>query len=85
MAGDEGAGCNLGTIEAQSGNMERAVKNFKIAASAGHHKAMHNLLIAFNNGLVSRDTMDSTLAAYNNACAEMRSEARDAYIHSRSN
>jgi hypothetical protein len=28
-------------------------------------------------GLVSRQSIDSTLAAYNNACAEMRSEARD--------
>jgi hypothetical protein len=29
---------------------------------------------------VSRESIDSTLAAYNNSCAEMRSEARDSYI-----
>jgi hypothetical protein len=80
MAGHELARNNLGIMEAQSGNMERAVKHWIIAASAGYYKAMHNLLIAFNKGLVSRDTMDSTLTAYNNACAEMRSEPRDAYI-----
>ena len=78
MAGDEVARLKLGGMEAQSGNMGRAVKHWMIAASAGEYNAMHNLLIAFNQGLTSRDTMDSTLAAYNNYCAEMRSEARDA-------
>jgi TPR repeat protein len=85
MAGDEVARNNLGTMVAQSGNMERAVKHWMISASAGHHYAMDNLLIAFNKGLVRRKTIDSSLIAYNNACAEMRSEARDAFIRSRSN
>ena len=81
MTGHEVARNNLGTIEAQSGNMERAVKHWMISASAGHYDAMDNLLIAFNKGLVvSKDALNSTLASYNNACAEMRSEARDAYI-----
>jgi TPR repeat protein len=85
VAGDDAARYNLGCNENESGDMERAVKHWTIAASAGYHKAMHNLLIAFNNGLVSRKTIDSTLTAYNNVCVEMRSEARDAYIRSRSN
>jgi TPR repeat protein len=86
MTGHEVARNNLGTIEAQSGNMERAVKHWMISASAGHYDAMDNLLIAFNKGLgVSKDALTSTLATYNTACAEMRSEARDAYIRSRSN
>jgi TPR repeat protein len=85
VAGHELARNNLGTMEAQSGNMERAVKHWMISASAGHYKAMNALLIAFNKGLVSRNAMESTLTVYNNACAEMRSEARDAFIRSRSN
>jgi TPR repeat protein len=80
MAGNDRAMNNLGTMEAQSGNMERAVKHWVISASAGHCDAMNNLLIAFNHGLVSRNAMDSTLAAYNNSCTEMRSESRDACI-----
>ena len=32
----------------------------------------------FNQGLTSRATIDSILTAYNNSCAEMRGEARDA-------
>jgi TPR repeat protein len=80
MAGDEVARNNLGTMEAKSGNMERAVKHWMIAASAGNYNAMYNLIIAFKQGHVSRETIDSTLEAYNNSCAEMRSEARDARI-----
>ena len=81
MAGHEVARFNLGYIEYKSGNVERAVKHWTIAASAGHHTAMHNLLGAFNHGLVRRESINSTLTAYNNSCAEMRSEARDAAIH----
>ena len=51
-----------------------------IAASAGNYAAMHNLLVDFEQGLVSRNAIDSTLTAYNNSCVEMRSEARDSFI-----
>jgi TPR repeat protein len=80
MAGHEEARYNLGNMEVNSGNIERAVKHWTIAASAGHYIAMHNLLIALKNRDVSRESIDSTLAAYNNSCVEMRSEARDAAI-----
>jgi TPR repeat protein len=80
MAGHEAARNSLGNIEFESGNMERAIKHWTIAASAGDYDAMHHLLIAFKKGYVSRESMDSTLAAYNNSCAEVRSETRDAYL-----
>ena len=80
MAGDEVARCNLGVFEAQSGNIEQAIKHWTIAASVGNYKAMFQLNICFEKGLVSRESIDSTLTAYNSSCAEMRSEARDAYI-----
>jgi TPR repeat protein len=80
MAGHEVARNMLGNMELKSGNMERAVKHWTIAASAGSCHAMQNLLICFKQGSISRHEIDSTLAAYNSSCAEMRSEARDAYI-----
>jgi TPR repeat protein len=80
MAGDEVARWNLGCLEAQSGNTEQVIKHLTIAASAGEYNAMHGLRKRFEKGLVSRESIDSTLSAYNNSCAEMRSEARDAYI-----
>ena len=64
MAGHEGARCNLGC-------MEQAVKHWTIAASAGDYNAMRDLLIAFNQGLTSRNAIDATLIVYNKSCAEM--------------
>jgi hypothetical protein len=80
MAGDEVARYNLGNMEYNYGNIERAVKHWTIAASAGHYIAMHELRKLFDQGVVSRESIESTLAAYNSSCAQMRSEARDAYI-----
>ena len=51
-----------------------------IAASAGHCKAMFQLRSCFEQGVFSRESIDSTLEAYNDSCAEMRSKDRDAYI-----
>jgi hypothetical protein len=80
MAGHEMARCNLGLIEGTSGNVERAVKHWTIAASSGCYTAMHALRKFFEGGLVSRESIDSALTGYNNFCAELRSEARDASI-----
>ena len=80
LAGDEIASYNLGCMEFKSGNMEHAVKHWTIAASAGCYDAMHEMRRFFEQGLVSRESIDATLSAYNNSCAEFRSEARDACI-----
>jgi TPR repeat protein len=80
MLGCEVARCNLGVMEVHSGNMERAIKHWIIAASAGHFRSMNNLIELFHKGRVSRETIDSTLAAYNDSCAEMRSKPRDSCI-----
>ena len=80
MAGHDEARYTLGHLEFYSGKMERAIKHWTIAAYAGHYEAMHELRQYFKKGLVSRESIDSILAAYNSSCKEMRSEARDAYI-----
>ena len=80
MAGHEVARFNVGIIEAKSGNMERAVKHWTIAASAGESYAMHKLRTRVEKGAVSRESLDSSLSAYNNSCVKMRSKARGAYI-----
>jgi hypothetical protein len=80
MAGNEVARCIVGHMELQSGNMERAMKHWTIAASAGCYRSMQQLKKCFEKGLVTRESIDSTLIAYNNSCVEMRSAARDACI-----
>jgi hypothetical protein len=42
--------------------------------------AKHKLQRILTKGSISRDEIDSTLAAYNSSCVEMRSEARDSLI-----
>jgi TPR repeat protein len=80
MAGNEVARHNLAICEKELGNMDRSVKHLKIGASAGDSRAMQSLLICFKQGVISRESINSTLIAYNSSCAEMRSEARDAYM-----
>jgi hypothetical protein len=42
---------------------------------------MNAMRSCFENGIdIDRESLDSTLTAYNTSCGEMRSEARDAYI-----
>lgn len=48
-------------MEGISGNMERSIKHCMIAASAKNYIAMMNLIEGVG---VSRDAIDSTLAAY---------------------
>jgi TPR repeat protein len=78
MAGNEVARCKLGILEENSGNKEQAVKHWKIAASAGSYIAMDSLQTCLKKGHVSRQSINSTLIAYNDSCAKMRSKARDA-------
>ena len=80
MLGHEAARFNIGVLEYDYGNIERAVKHWTIGASAGDYDSMNHLRINFEEGYVSRESIDSTLTAYNNSCVEMRSEARDAAI-----
>jgi TPR repeat protein len=80
MAGHEVAREMMGLMEGISGNMEGSIKHLVIAASSGNYSAMHELIKVYKSGYVSRESIDSTLTAYNNSCKEMRSEARDAYI-----
>ena len=80
MADHEGARYILGEMDLTNCEMERAIKHWTIAASTGPFRAMHVLQLCFEKGAVSSESMDSTLEVYNSSCADMRSEARDAYI-----
>jgi TPR repeat protein len=70
IAGHEIARYMLGEMEIESGNMERAVKHCTISASAGCYSAMYVMITLVKKGYVSRESIDSTLAAYNNSCVK---------------
>jgi hypothetical protein len=50
MAGHEVARYMLQCLEAMSGNMERAIKHWSIAASAGNFTSMNTLRLFFEKG-----------------------------------
>ena len=64
MAGRELARSTLGTNEYQSGILERALKHWTIAASAGNYHFMRNLQSTFEVGYISADEMDQILTAF---------------------
>ena len=80
MAGHEGARCNIGAIEFESGNktLDYCCVIWELGIIMPW--TMDALRTYFERGLVSRESIDSTLKAYNNSYAEMRSEARYARI-----
>ena len=78
LAGNEMARYSLGCIEFNSGTSCEALEDCCISWKFSCHGCHANCLCV---GRVSRESINSTLAAYNTSCAEMRSEARDAYMH----
>ena len=77
MEGCVNARHNLGHMEGQAGNHQRAMKHFILAAKAGHDKALEYVKKGYMGGFVTKDEYESTLRAYQKSIDEMKSEARD--------
>ncbi|KAL9181332.1 hypothetical protein ACHAXT_010137 [Thalassiosira profunda] len=69
----------LGTMECNSGNMRRAMRHWMIAAKAGSENALSYVAKGFadQDGHVTLKEWITTLAAFQEAEAEMKSEQRD--------
>ena len=68
---------NLGCVEGNAGNHQRAMKHFMLAAKAGNKDSLDEVKRGFTKGLVTKDEYESTLRAYHVCQAEMKSETRD--------
>lgn len=77
MAGNVQARHNLGSIEGNSGNHQRAMKHFLISANAGHDGSMKAIQSGYRDGLVHKDEFEKTLQAHQKSKNEMKSEWRD--------
>ena len=75
--GDVMARHNLGFIEANAGNWERAFKHFEIAAKAGYEKSLENIKIGFMKGLAKKEQYAEALRGYQNSQAELASDSRE--------
>jgi TPR repeat protein len=77
MNGDVDARRNLGCMEAQVGNHQRALKHFVLAARAGHKKSLSNVEQGFVSGHVTKEEYENTSRAYQSRQDEMKSDDRD--------
>ena len=68
---------NLGVVEEQNGNIERAVKHYIVAANLGFHLSMEALKKCYQEGMISKDDFASVLRAHQAALGAMKSPQRD--------
>eukprot|EP00984_Skeletonema_dohrnii_P021254 scaffold10568_cov140-Skeletonema_dohrnii-CCMP3373.AAC.2 len=69
---------NLGCEEWGSGNIERAVKHFTIAANLGYDESIKALMDNFTDGFVSKDDLAAALRAHQAAVDATKSPQREA-------
>ena len=70
---------NLGCIEYEAGNLQRATKHWIISAKAGLEIALGAVKKGYMSGLgcVTKDEYESTLRAYHERQKEMKSGQRE--------
>ena len=76
IGGHEEARYNLGIIEAQNGNMEKARAHFLISARSGVGDALKKVGQGYKAGHVTKDEYASALRAHQLSLDEMKSEQR---------
>ncbi|EJK55891.1 hypothetical protein THAOC_24316 [Thalassiosira oceanica] len=83
MQGHAGSRHNLGYIEAQRGNNDRALRHLLISAKMGDNISVENIKNYFMAGLATKEQYAEALNGYQDAVEEMmshdREEAKNAY------
>jgi tetratricopeptide (TPR) repeat protein len=69
---------NLGCVEHENGNMERAVKHYIIAANLGFELSMKALWKHYSLGNITKENLETTLRTHKAAIDEMKSPEREA-------
>ena len=83
LNGDVQARHYLGCLEGQSGNHQRALKHFIIAARAGNKLSLDTVKEGYMRGHVTKDEHANALREYQKSQDEMTSEARDKALAAR--
>ena len=71
---------NLGKLEWNAGNIDRAVKHWMISAGAGYDKPLKEIREGYMKGYVRKEDFERTLRANKEANDEMKSYQRDAWV-----
>jgi hypothetical protein len=77
MAGCVTSRCNLGSMDANAGSFDRAIKHWLIAARFGDINAVNNIKEAMADGDATRDHYAQALRGYTQYMNYVRSDQRD--------
>ena len=77
MNGDLHARHNLGCVEVDAGNNNRACKHFILSARAGFKMSLDAVKEGFMKGVITKDGYANILRAYHQRHDEMKSDDRD--------
>jgi len=69
---------NLGIMEKKTGNMERALRHFIIAAEGGFVKSLQNIKSLYSYGHATKEDYTKALRSYQTHMDEIKSKQRDA-------
>ena len=77
IGGHEGARLNLGSMDYNDDNIDRAMKHYIIAAKSGMNEALKEVREGYKDGHVTKDKYANTLRAFQVSVNEMKSVERD--------
>ena len=77
MGGSIYARHNLGFIEFNAGNMERALKHYMIAAGGGYYDSLENIKQMYMDGDATKEDYTKALRVYQAYLVEIKSAQRD--------
>ena len=77
MGGDSAARGYLGNIEAQEGNMDRALKHYMIAVGSGDNHSLEMIQRMYSDGYATKDDYLKALQSYQTYLGEIKSKQRD--------
>ncbi|EJK73910.1 hypothetical protein THAOC_04447 [Thalassiosira oceanica] len=77
MQGSVDARHNLGCIETEKGNHDRALRHFLISAKMGHKNSLEAIKKRFTAELATKEQYAQALKGYQEALEEMKSHDRD--------
>ena len=83
MRGSVKARNNLGVLDSEAGNYDRAMKHFIIAASVGFKFSLDSVKRGYMAGHVTKEQYANTLREYQKSQDEMKSDARDKALAAR--
>jgi len=77
MRGDVKARHNLGVSEEKTGNMDRAIKHYTIAAKSGHSNSLIYIQDLYKDGHATKEDYTKALKLYQQYLGEIKSSQRD--------